>query len=373
MEGLVKKGTGLFSNIYRGKKVLVTGHTGFKGSWLTLWLLQMGAKVTGYSLPPPTTPSHYQLLGSDMESVIGDVRDMSKLKMIFKKQKPEIVFHLAAQAIVRHSYHEPVETFTSNVIGTVNVFEASRTSGTVRAVINVTSDKCYKNHEWLWGYRENDSLGGYDPYSASKGCCEIITDCWRNSFFNQKDYGNTHQTLLASARAGNVIGGGDWASDRLVPDIMRATHQNEKVKIRNPNAIRPWQHVLEPLSGYLLLGQKLLEMRKEFAEAWNFGPQESEHISVGEIAKQIKEIWPKTNYEINQPTDQPHETEILRLDCSKARARLAWLPVWKGVQAIETAVTWYRTFYESGEILSLDNLKRYISDAKSKNIVWAKE
>ncbi|PKN67456.1 MAG: CDP-glucose 4,6-dehydratase, partial [Deltaproteobacteria bacterium HGW-Deltaproteobacteria-10] len=224
----------MFDNIYHNKNILITGHTGFKGSWLALWLSQMGANVTGYSLQPPTDPSHFQLLNIDINSIIGDVRDIDKLKAVFKEQQPEIVFHLAAQAIVRLSYQDPVETMTSNVLGTVNVLEAARASGTVRAIVNVTSDKCYENQEWPWGYRESDVLGGYDPYSASKGCSEIVTSCWRNSFFNPTGYGKTHQTLLSSARAGNVIGGGDWASDRLIPDIMRAIHQNEKVKIRNP-------------------------------------------------------------------------------------------------------------------------------------------
>ena len=249
----------MFNQIYNNKRVLITGHTGFKGSWLALWLSQMGAKITGYSLQPPTEPNHFYLLSMGINSIIGDIRDTDKLKQVFKEQQPEIVFHLAAQPIVRLSYKDPVETFTSNVMGTVNVLEASRESGTVRAIVNVTSDKCYENREWPRGYREMDSLGGYDPYSASKGCAELITSCWRNSFFNLKDYGSAHHTLLASGRAGNVIGGGDWAIDRLIPDIVRSVEQNEKVKIRNPHAIRPWQHVLEPLSGYLILAQKLYE------------------------------------------------------------------------------------------------------------------
>ena len=216
-------------------------------------------------------------------------------------------------------------------------------------------------------------LGGYDPYSASKGCAELVTNCWRNSFFNPKDYGSTHQTLLASARAGNVIGGGDWAADRLIPDIMRAVNQNEKVKIRNPQATRPWQHVLEPLSGYLLLGQKLLEGRKEFAEAWNFGPSEDGNVTVGEIAEQVKKAWPKIDYEIQKSPDQPHEAGMLRLDCSKARTKLQWTPVWDGKTAIEKTAQWYRAFYEFDEVQSLENLHRYIADAQSKHLSWAEE
>ena len=318
----------MFNRIYHNTRVLITGHTGFKGSWLALWLSTMGANVTGYSLPPPTEPNHFDLLGLDINSIIGDIRDAEKLKRVFKEQQPEIVFHLAAQPIVRFSYKDPVETFSSNVMGTINVFEASRESGTVRAIVNVTSDKCYENREWPWGYREIDPLGGYDPYSASKGCAELITSCWRNSFFNLKDYGSTHHTLLASGRAGNVIGGGDWAADRLIPDMMRAVSQNGKVKIRNPHATRPWQHVLEPLSGYLLLGQRLLEGRKEFAEAWNFGPSDDGNATVEEIVGQVKKAWPKIDYEIQCDSDQPHEAGMLRLDCSKARAKLQWRPVW---------------------------------------------
>lgn len=363
----------MFNNIYHNKRVLITGHTGFKGSWLALWLSQMGAKITGYSLQPPTEPNHFHLLDMGINSIIGDIRDAEKVKQVFREQQPEIVFHLAAQSIVRLSYKDPVETFTSNVMGTINVFEASRASGTVRAIVNVTSDKCYENREWSWGYREIDPVGGYDPYSTSKGCSELITSCWRNSFFNLKDYGSAHNTLLASGRAGNVIGGGDWAIDRLIPDMMRAVNQNEKVKIRNPQATRPWQHVLEPLSGYLLLGQKLLEGRKEFAEAWNFGPSEDGNATVGEIAGQVKKAWPKIDYEINMIPDQPHEAGMLRLDCSKARTKLQWTPVWDGKSAVEKTALWYRAFYESNEVQSIENIHSYIADAKSKHISWAEE
>jgi CDP-glucose 4,6-dehydratase len=333
----------------------------------------MGATITGYSLHPPTNPNHFQLLDLDINSVIGDVRNADKLKQVFKEQLPEIVFHLAAQAMVRMSYQNPVETFTSNVLGTVNVLEAARSVGTVRAMVNVTSDKCYENREWPWGYREIDALGGFDPYSASKGCAEIVTGCWRNSFFNLKDYGKTHSTLLASARAGNVIGGGDWAPDRLLPDIMRAVNQNENVKIRNLQATRPWQYVLEPLSGYLLLGQKLHEGGKEFADAWNFGPSEEENVAVGEIVQQVKKIWPKIDYEIDPLPDQPHEAGMLRLDCSKARAQLQWLPVWTSKDAVEITAQWYRAFYESNQLLSLEHFNRYITDAQNKHIIWAEE
>ncbi len=363
----------MFHDIYRNAKVLITGHTGFKGSWLALWLSRMGAEITGYSLQPPTEPNHFNLLNLNIVSMIGDVRDAEKLKQVFIERKPEIVFHLAAQPIVRLSYKDPVATFTSNVIGTINVLEAAREIGTVHAIVNVTSDKCYENREWSWGYREIDPLGGYDPYSASKGCSELITGCWRHSFFNLKDYGGAHQTLLASVRAGNVIGGGDWAVDRLIPDVMRAVSQNETVKIRNPKATRPWQHVLEPLSGYLLLGQRLLEGRKEFAEAWNFGPPEEGNITVGEIADQIKIFWPKIDYEINTALNQPHEAGMLRLDCSKARTKLQWKPVWDGKTAVRKTALWHRAFYESKKVLSHDDIDSYIEDAKSKQVSWAEE
>jgi CDP-glucose 4,6-dehydratase len=363
----------MFNAAYHNRKVLITGHTGFKGSWLALWLSQMGAKITGYALDPPTTPNHFQMLNLDINSVIGDLRDADKLKEIFKKCRPEIVFHLAAQPIVRQSYKNPVDTFTSNVLGTINLLEAARESGSVLAIIHVSSDKCYENREWPWGYREIDAMGGYDPYSASKGCTELIVNCWRRSFFNPANYGTTHQTLLASCRAGNVIGGGDWAEDRLIPDIMRAIHQNEKVKIRNPQSSRPWQYVLEPLSGYLLLGQKLLEGRKEFADAWNFGPTEEENGTVGEIVDQLKSVWSKIEYEINQTQSLPHEADLLRLDCSKARMKLKWTPVWSIRNALENTVTWYQSFYETNSIDSLMNLKRYIADAQSIPIAWTEE
>jgi len=320
--------------------------------------------------------SHFHLLDIDINSIIGDIRDAERVKKVFKEHKPEIVFHLAAQPIVRLSYKDPVETFTSNVMGTINVFEAAREIDTLRAIVNVTSDKCYENREWPWGYREIDPVGGYDPYSASKGCSELITSCWRNSFFNtknSKDYGSEHYTLLASGRAGNVIGGGDWAIDRLIPDMIRAINQKEKVKIRNPQAVRPWQHVLESLSGYLLLGQKLLEGRKEFAEAWNFGPSEDGNAMVGEIASQAKMVWQKINYEINMIPDQPYEANILRLDCSKACTRLQWAPVWNGKTAVEKTVLWYRSFYESNQVQSPEDIHSYVADAKKKLISWTED
>jgi CDP-glucose 4,6-dehydratase len=363
----------MFDDIYRNKRVLITGHTGFKGSWLAMWLSHMGAKVSGYALPPQTKPSHFQLLNLGQDSIMGDVRDAEQMKLIFKQHQPEIIFHLAAQAIVRHSYKDPVETFSSNIMGTVNVLESARESASVRAIINVTSDKCYENREQARGYREEDPMGGYDPYSASKGCAEIITSSYRQSFFNLEEYGRAHNILLASARAGNVIGGGDWSVDRLVPDIVRAVRRDEKVMIRNPHAIRPWQHVLEPLSGYLLLGQRLLEGRKEFSEGWNFGPSEEENITVGWIVDQMKRVWPKIDCDIDQKPDQPHEANMLRLDCSKARTRLRWTPVWNAKTAAEQTGLWYRKFFETDEAQSMENLNSYIADAKKRNIIWTEE
>ena len=277
----------LFGGIYKGKKVLLTGHTGFKGSWLALWLHKMGADVVGIALPAPTSPNHLELLNLNITSEMIDIRDAKAINKAFQKHQPEIVFHLAAQPLVRYSYENPHETFETNVMGTINIYEAVRNCSSVEVIVNITSDKCYDNKEWIWGYRENDAMGGYDPYSASKGCAELVTASYRNSFFNLDSYGKSHNVLLASCRAGNVIGGGDWADDRLIPDIMRAVDKNETVTIRSPHATRPWQHVLEPLSGYLLVGQKLLEGKKEFADGWNFGPSDEGSISVKEVVEHI--------------------------------------------------------------------------------------
>jgi len=357
----------LFNGIYRNKTVLVTGHTGFKGSWLSFWLKELGAKVIGYALEPPTQPNHFDLLKLDMISVIGDIRDREKLYNTCKKYKPEIVFHLAAQPIVRDSYADPVYTLETNIMGTVNVFEACRKTDSVGAIINVTSDKCYENKEWIWGYRENEPMGGYDPYSVSKGCSELISSAYRNSFFNLNDYGKSHNILLSSARAGNVIGGGDWAKDRLVPDIMKATSNNETVIIRNPNATRPWQHVLEPLSGYLLLGQKLLEGRKEFAEAWNFGPVSNESVSVFEVVNLIKKYWNKVDFKILEKTTELHEANLLKLDCSKAYNKLKWKPSWNWEKAVEKTISWYKEFYENNTVISENNMNEYIRSTIDKN------
>ena len=362
--------TDLFRGIYSGKKVLVTGHTGFKGSWLSYWLTQMGADVIGYSLEAPTDPNHFEFMNIDMISIIGDIRDQKKLDETFEKYQPEIVFHLAAQALVRLSYEEPVETFDANVMGTLKVFEACRKTTSVRVIVNITSDKAYENKEWVWGYRENDAMGGYDPYSASKGCAELVTSSYRNSFFNSLQYGVEHNVLLASCRAGNVIGGGDWAADRLMTDIMLSASQNKKVEIRNPHATRPWQHVLEPLSGYLAIGQKLLEGKKEFAEGWNFGPSDEGSISVQKVVEQIKKYWENIDYDLDISQKHPHEANLLKLDCSKAHIKLHWQNVWNSETTFEKTVNWYKIFYQDQEIITLEDLQSYISDARDKHLEW---
>jgi len=361
----------LFSGIYKNKTVLVTGHTGFKGSWLVSWLLNLGADVIGYSLEPPSEPNHYSLLDEKYLSIIGDIRDRENLCKVISRHKPDIVFHLAAQPIVRLSYQLPVETYETNVMGTLNVFEACRQSDSVRAIVNVTSDKCYKNKEWLWGYREDDPMGGYDPYSSSKGCSEILTASYRNSFFNTEHYGNSHNTLVASARAGNVIGGGDWAEDRLIPDIMRAAFSGKDVVIRSPQSTRPWQHVLEPLSGYLFLGQKLLEGETDYADAWNFGPDENSAIPVEEVVKSIKFNWDKLNYIINEENSDVHEATLLKLDCSKARTKLKWQSVWNIDDTFVKTVDWYREYYDNSRIITKQQITEYVISADKLGVSWA--
>ena len=359
----------LFSGIYTNKTVLVTGHTGFKGSWLCVWLNEMGANVIGYSLESPTTPNHFDLLNLDIVSIIGDIRDQEKLDDVFSKYKPDIVFHLAAQPLVRLSYENPVETYETNVMGTLKVLEACRKND-VRAIVNITSDKAYENKEWIWGYRENDPMGGYDPYSSSKGCADLLVNSYRNSYFNKNDYKIKHNTLIASCRAGNVIGGGDWAQDRLITDIMVSVSQNKKVSIRNPYATRPWQHVLEPLSGYLNIGQKLLEEKVEYSDAWNFGPSDEGSINVEQVVKNVQKYWDKIDYEINQDSDQLHEANLLKLDCSKAHILLNWKDVWDSDKTFEMTVKWYKDFYEDKKVLTFSDLKRYVEDARNKNIEW---
>lgn len=334
---------------WQGKRVLLTGHTGFKGSWLSLWLQSMGAQVVGYALAPPTKPSLFEIaeVGKGMTSIIGDIRDLEHLRAVFAEHSPEIVFHMSAQSLVRYSYIEPVETYSTNVMGTVNLLEAVRGTGSVKAVVNVTSDKCYENREWVWGYRENEAMGGYDPYSSSKGCAELVTAAYRNSYFHSDKY-KEHGMALASGRAGNVIGGGDWAEDRLIPDIMRAITQGRPVNIRNPHAIRPWQHVLEPLSGYLLLAQKLYEEGTAYAEGWNFGPDDEDAKPVQWIVDRLTKAWGENARWVLDGSSHPHEAHYLKLDCSKVKSCLNWHPRWHLEDALGAIIDWHRA-YRDGE------------------------
>lgn len=328
---------------WRGKKVFLTGHTGFKGSWLTLWLQALGAHITGFALAPDTTPNLFTLgrVSDGIESIIGDIRDRALLAESMKAASPEVVIHMAAQPLVRESYVTPVETYETNVMGTVHVLDAVRQVPGVRSVVIVTTDKCYENREWEWGYRENEAMGGYDPYSSSKGCAELVTSAYRNSFFNPAMYAR-HGVAVASGRAGNVIGGGDWAADRLIPDIMRAISHGETVSIRNPHAIRPWQHVLEPLSGYLTLAERLYTDGPRFADAWNFGPNDSDAQPVQAIVERLTSQWGEGAQWRLDGGEHPHEATFLKLDCSKARARLGWRPRWDLNHTLDTIVAWYK-------------------------------
>lgn len=333
---------------WSGKRVLITGHSGFKGGWLSLWLQMMNAEVIGYSLPAPTNPSLFDVarVEEKIDSIIGDIRDLNHLQRVIKAHQPEIVFHLAAQAIVRASYEDPLNTFDSNIMGTVKLLEAVRLADCVRAVVVITSDKCYENREWCWGYREIDIMGGFDPYSSSKGCVELITSAYRRSFFHRQCKDSNTETGIATARAGNVIGGGDWGIDRLVPDIMKSFMGGKPVIIRHPQAIRPWQYVLEPLRGYLMLAEKLCSEGHRFADAWNFGPDDSSSRSVQWIVDRLVTAWGDSAAWQLDTTINPHEAHYLKLDCSKARLELGWKPLVSLSQSLELVVQWYRAFYE---------------------------
>lgn len=335
----------LFNGTFKGKKVLLTGHTGFKGSWLSILLNQLGAKVYGYALEPNTKPNLYELarVNELLSSTIGDIRDYNLLFKTFQNVQPDIVIHMAAQALVRESYKNPRETYEINVMGTVNVLEACRLTKSVKAVLNVTTDKCYENKEWYWGYRENEPLGGHDPYSNSKGCSELVTASYKNSFFNPEFY-EKHGISIASARAGNVIGGGDWSNDRLIPDFIKAILKGESVTIRNPFATRPWQHVLEPLTGYLTLCEKLYNNGSEFSQPWNFGPEENDSKNVEWIITEICKLWgDEASFKIDK-SPQPHEANYLKLDCSKSKALLQWYPKWTVKKTLESIVEWTKDF-----------------------------
>ncbi len=360
-----------FKSIYSGKRIFITGNTGFKGSWLCLWLEAMGAKVSGYALKPSTEPNHFGLLTLSAITTFDDVRNGVSLGRAMQDAKPDIVFHLAAQPLVRYSYENPSETFETNVMGTVRVLDAVRSCPSVKAVVAITTDKVYENGEWIWGYRETERLGGFDPYSASKACAELVISSYRNSYFPIERFNAGHGVLLASARAGNVIGGGDWSKDRLVPDIAKAAGRGEMVLIRNPGAMRPWQHVLDCLSGYLLIGQKLLEGKTEFADAWNLGPNEESEISVLSLVEKMGKHWPELRHEVRSDSNQPHEATYLTLDCAKARHRLGWRPVWGINETVANTALWYRSYYANQSVSSSAQLNQYLSDAKAKGSPWA--
>jgi CDP-glucose 4,6-dehydratase len=357
----------LSSTFWKGKKVLITGHTGFKGSWLCLWLHAMGADVTGYALNPKGTPNLYTAarVGEICRSVIADIRDLETLRKTLVEVEPDIVIHMAAQPLVRYSYQNPAETFEINTLGTVYLLDAVRQAvldgSSIRAVLNVTTDKCYENLEWSWGYRENDRLGGHDPYSNSKACSELVASSYRNSFFPEENY-QDHRLSLATARAGNVIGGGDWSEDRIIPDCVRALFGGDPLLIRNPAATRPWQHVLEPLSGYLLLAQRMVEQGREFSQAWNFGPSDESVRDVEWLVKRIEQLWGKSNFYELDGGSHPHEASNLRLDSSKAKLKLGWQSRWDVGTALEHTVDWYKA-YESKQDMQkvcMEQIQKYM-------------
>lgn len=353
----------MFNDVYKNRKVLVTGHTGFKGSWLCLWLRMLGAEPVGLALPAETQPNHWDLLSLDMRSDYVDIRDRVKVRELIEASGAEIVFHLAAQPLVRRSYREPIETWDVNVIGTVNILDACRSSDTVKGVVAITTDKCYENNEWVWGYRETDPLGGHDPYSASKAAAEIAAASYRNSFLQKGSQ------LLATARAGNVIGGGDWSEDRLIPDLVRAIRSGQTLEIRSPKATRPWQHVLECLSGYLMLGEALLLGNRKAADAWNFGPEKEGNRPVEQVLQAVKVQWPVVEWRVST-LQQPHEANLLYLDCSKARQLLGWKSVLSFDETIALTASWYREFTENGVAPSAKQLDEYCALAAKRGAAW---
>ncbi|MCK5343484.1 MAG: CDP-glucose 4,6-dehydratase [Candidatus Heimdallarchaeota archaeon] len=360
---------------YRGKNVLVTGHTGFKGSWLVMWLKALGADVTGYSLEPNTTPSIFEVakLSNKMNHVIGDIRDEEHLEEVFKRFNPEYVFHLASQPIVRESYKDPKYTYETNIMGLVNLFEVVRRTPSVKTVLNITSDKCYENKEWIWGYRENDPLGGNDPYSSSKACSEIVTNAYRKSFFSQQAL-SKNKVAIASARAGNVVGGGDWAKDRIIPDCIRALTEQLPVEIRNPHAIRPWQHVLEPIAGYLWLGLLLRKNTGKYTSAWNFCPNKDQNIAVNDLVDFLIQFWGEGSWKPAKDADlQPEEAHYLKLDCTKAHHELHWHGLLNIEETIKMTISWYRCYYDQLTDIydfCLKQIEQYISIAQERKIKW---
>jgi len=364
------------SDIYNGfflnKRVLITGHTGFKGSWLSLWLTKLGASVAGISLDPPTDPSLFDLL--DLAHVTRwhrvEIQDSKAVTDIVHVEEPEIVFHLAAQPLVPLSYEQPLLTYSTNVMGTVNILEAAKKQSSIRSIVVVTTDKCYENKEWPWGYRECDELGGYDPYSSSKACAELVVKAYRSSFFNPAEYGRKHRTRLATARAGNVIGGGDWARDRLIPDIFRALFSKQRIVLRNPGAIRPWQHVLDPLSGYLELAKRLYLDEKDYSGAWNFGPAPDSAKTVEWVVSQVREQWGSPIDVETKNAEGYHEAGILTLDNAKATRLLSLSPNWKIEKTVRKTVEWYRAYFDRKDMmnLSLAQLEEFEKDRVNANI-----
>jgi CDP-glucose 4,6-dehydratase len=365
-----KIGSMSFNNCYKGKKVLITGHTGFKGSWLAIWLVDLGAEVYGYALEPASQLDNFVSckLETKINHKIGDIRDLSSLKEYFDEVQPDIAFHMAAQPLVLLSYKDPVNTFETNLMGVVNFFESVRNTSSVRAAVNVTSDKCYDNREWVWGYRENDPMGGEDPYSASKGCAELITHSYLKSFFQNSP------CKIASARAGNVIGGGDWAEDRIIPDFFRSIKSGVELFVRNPNATRPWQHVLEPLSGYLNLGQKLLEDGETFSGGWNFGPNDSANYSVGHLIDAMIQNYGAGMFSSPELKDKPHEAYLLKLDISKAVNRLDWKPALTFEETVEFTVDGYKSDITNGYLYNdrINQIRLFTEKAAAKEIKWVK-
>ncbi|MES2836963.1 MAG: CDP-glucose 4,6-dehydratase [Bacteroidota bacterium] len=363
----------LFGKKYFGKTILITGNSGFKGSWMAHWLIKMGANVIGMSKDTPSEPNHFKILKDNYtEYFETDITDIKNIEQVFLKHKIDLVFHLAAQSLVRYSYQNPLETFNTNIMGTANLLEVCKKYSSVKGVVVVTSDKCYENFEDDRPYNENDRMGGYDPYSASKGCAELVVSSYTSSFFSIENYGKTHSTIICSARAGNVIGGGDWSLDRLIPDVVKNTNTNLITEIRNPNATRPWQHVLEPLSGYLVLGQNILSENINVSGGWNFGPKNNETLPVSEVLKQSTAVWPKIKYQTPNTNNALHEAKLLRLDCTKANTKLNWYPVWNTQQAIEKTIVWYKNYYENFVLNTESDLEEYIKKAVELKYDWAK-
>ena len=364
-EGAVESvGVTQFGNIYRGRRVLITGHTGFKGSWLALWLSELGAEITGLALPPPTSPSHWDLLDLTIGEHRLDIRDASAVAKVIADSQPEVVFHLAAQSLVRRSYRDPIETWSTNVMGTANVLDACRQIEAVRAVVVVTSDKCYENRGSERCYRETDRLGGHDPYSASKAATELVATSYRSALFATRS-----GALLATARAGNVIGGGDWSEDRLIPDVVRAVAAGSSIEIRSPQATRPWQHVLESVSAYILLGQKLLDGHRHYEGGWNFGPAPDDNCTVAGVLTRMRAFWPELAWQMTQQP-QPYEAQLLSLDSGKARAELGWRPVWSLDATLRATAEWYRAYLEHGVAGSRSQLRQYVAGATAARLAW---